>query len=31
MTSELGIEPSPDITALYNRILQAEDRSVTAL
>ncbi|MDQ5825215.1 MAG: tetratricopeptide repeat protein [Chloroflexota bacterium] len=31
MTSELGIEPALATTALYNRILQAEDLSVTAL
>lgn len=31
MISELGMEPSAATTALYNRVLQAEDLSVTAL
>ncbi|MDQ3927764.1 MAG: tetratricopeptide repeat protein, partial [Chloroflexota bacterium] len=31
MSAELGIEPTAPTTALYNRILRAEDTSVTAL
>ncbi|HEY0071908.1 MAG TPA: bacterial transcriptional activator domain-containing protein, partial [Chloroflexia bacterium] len=31
MSAELGMEPDPATTTLYNRILQSEDLSVTVL